>query len=154
MKITPKSEAQIIEESLVPVGLYDFEVVEAADTTSSNGNEMIVLIHHIYSEAGKKYSIKDYLLESFAFKLRHACDACGILNIYESGNLIADDFLGKTGKLEIKHGPDSRDKAVTQASVKDYVKRSSALYGGAAPVGYVKPQAAKEIDPFDDEIPF
>lgn len=148
MKFTPKSEKELAEDNLLPLGTYDFEIVDAEEKTSKAGNDMIVIKHHIFDSNGNPRIIFDYLMEQLAYKLRHAADACGLLDHYESGALEASDFKGKTGKLKLtiqkSKDPQYADKNV----VADYVKRE-ASNGKQPPAGMLG-----EGKPLDDEIPF
>jgi hypothetical protein len=141
MKFTPKTEEELNALTLVPEGIYDFEIIAAHDAISKSGNEMIQLSIHFYDKDGKLKSIDDYLLEALAYKLRHAAEACGLIEKYKKGELDAEDFIGKTGKFKLgiskgKANPLGgfyRDKN----DVKDYIVGSK-----SSPVA------------LDDEIPF
>ena len=153
MKVTPKTEAQLIEESLMPDGVYDFEIVSAVDTKSKAGNDVIKIGLNVFDHEGKPRGMNDYIVDSMEFKIRHAADACKILDKYEAGELLGEDFAGKTGKLRIGKQPDSRDGTLRNV-VKDYIKRSDAAYGIDAPTGYTKPAKSAPTPAIDDEIPF
>lgn len=144
MKFAPKSEKEIAEENLIKPGFYDFEVVDATEKTSKSGNEMIELKLNVFDGDSPRIVI-DYLLESMAFKLRHAADACGLLPNYEAGSLLADDFKGKSGKLKIKIDKDKSGQYADKNGVGDYVKREAT----AIPDG--RPVAPADLD---DSIPF
>ncbi len=142
MKFTPKTEEEINTFKLVPEGVYDFEIISAFDTSSKAGNDMIKLMIHFYDNEGNLKSIDDYLLEAIAYKLRHAAETCGLLKKYESGELEADDFVGKTGKFKIvvskgSAKPDGGNYP-DKNNVKDYIVATK----GAAPTAV------------DDGIPF
>lgn len=159
MRITPKTEEQIKEESNVnwPAGEYEFEVVPDAtlgqnmvytkDDTSAKGNDMIVLVLRVYNAKGQSRIIIDYLLEAMAFKLRHACEACGLLAKYQGGELHAHDFVGKTGKLKLKIQP-AKGEYKEKNVVDDYIVSANA-HTVAKGNGF-QPQA----EALDDEIPF
>lgn len=167
MKIQPKTEEQISEEGLWPAGEYGFEVLdnvvfgtklfETKDAVSkikpdgTGGNDMIQLVLKIYNQEGQFITLLDYLLESVAYKLRHACAACGIIEKYNSGEFSADDFKGKTGFLKLKIDPAKGDYQAKN-SVADYVKELS----DAAPSegSQNKPAPKKANDFIDDSIPF
>lgn len=119
MQFTPKTEAEIQEEGLLPAGTYDFQVTEAEDTISKKGSEMIALKLKVFDSNGGHRIIRDWLLEAMAFKLRHFCEATGLLKQYESGNLDALSMDGATGKVEIIVKDDPTYGK--QNSVKDYV---------------------------------
>lgn len=141
MKFAAKSEKEIQEENLLQPGIYDFEVTGAEDKTSKAGNDMIQLNIKVFGEGGRSVLVTDYLMEKLAFKLRHACDACGLLKQYESGELNSDMFYGKAGKVKLKIDQDKEGKYADKNAVQDYVKKESGV------------ATAKEVED-SDSIPF
>lgn len=121
MRFTAKSEKEVQEEGLLPKGNYSFEISDAKDEVSKSGNEMIKLILNVYDENGNSRLIFDYLLESIAYKLRHAAEACGLLEKYESELLIAEDFKGKTGIVSVGIQKDKTGNYPDKNTIKDYV---------------------------------
>lgn len=150
MQFQPKTEKQIAEENLRPAGVYSFEIVDAIDTVSKKNNEMIKLSLRLYSQGGDDCGIlSDYLLESIAYKLRHAAIACGLQENYESGALTAADFIGKTGELKLGIKKDKTGQYPDQNSIADYVvKKDEAANQDGPPPGH--PASAS----IDDGIPF
>ncbi len=145
MKVQPKTEAEITAANLIPAGEYMFEVIEATEKTSKNGNDMIALKLSVHADDYAR-GVFDYLvdIESMAYKIRHFADATGLLPQYEAGQLSADDMIGVTGKCKIAQQPE-KDGYPAKNVVKDYVKRPA---GAAA----VKKSATAEVA--DDDIPF
>lgn len=152
MKFTPKTEKEIAEENLLPAGEYGFEVVDAIPKLSKSGNEMIELKLQIFdSNADSKGMISDYLLEKLAYKLRHAAEAMGALDKYESGVLHHDDFIGKTGTVKIVIRKDKTGEYADQNSVADYIVTKSPQVNVSAP----KPVSQGSIAAMlNDDIPF
>lgn len=153
MKYTPKSEDTLekekqdaINSSLYENGEYDFEVLDTSDKASSSGADMITLKLNVFDNEGRGKIIFDYLTESMGWKLRHAADACGLLNEYEQGNLAAHDFASRTGKVKIKTQKGNKDYPNPKNVVEDYVKRGEQ----AMPVVAMSPSTALN----NDEIPF
>lgn len=146
MQFTPKTEKEIAEENLWPVGEYGFEITEAYDKVSNSGNEMIELKLKVFNAEGGFKFIRDYLLESLSYKLRHAATACGAIGKYESGQLVAGDFVGATGFVKLGIDKDKTGKYPDKNAVKDYVTQEDASQ--APPPGH--PAAAS----FEDEIQF
>lgn len=153
MQFTPKTEKEIAEEGLIQPGTYDFEVMFATDDISGKGNEMIILGLNVFDDSGRARSIKDYLLESMAYKLRHAADACDLISQYESGNLVASDFVGKTGKLKIVIQKDKAGQYPDKNSVQDYIKRENLVDAHTKAKGDSF-QSELGHPAFDDSIPF
>lgn len=127
MKFTPKTEKQIQEENLRPAGTYSFEIVKAEDKISSKQNEMIELTLKVFDNDGNSFLVNDYLLESMAFKLRHAADACGLIDRYEMGTLQAIDFDGKTGQVKIKISKDKNGVYADKNTVGDYITEKNVV---------------------------
>lgn len=142
MNFTPKTEEQINEEGLLPKGTYDFEVLEAKDTTSKNGNEMIWLKLGVFDANGNSRHVYDYLLEALAYKLRHAAVTCGLEEQYNEGSLNAGHFLNRSGrcKIDIEKGGEYPSKNV----VRDYDTEGKVQNGAVAP----------QEPALNDEIPF
>jgi hypothetical protein len=143
MAYTPKSEAQLADEGLTPEGIYDYEIVEAEEKLSKAGNDMYVLKLYIFDQNGIRRPLTDYIALGSNFgerKLRHAADASGILDIYESGDLCADSFIGKCGKVVITKQDGTVEYPNPKNVVKDYVKREG--------------QPAKKAVDLKDHIPF
>jgi hypothetical protein len=147
MKFQPKSADDIKRESLIEPGEYDFEVLSAEDKVSKSGNEMIAVKLAVYVD-GKARHAKDWLMEKMAFKLRHFCEATGLLAKYEAGDFTAADCQGRAGKVRIviQDNPEFGPQNV----VKDYVVAKQ-LETAMTPV--VKPMSAAE-KAHEDSIPF
>jgi hypothetical protein len=119
MQFTPKTEKQLAEESLLPAGVYDFEVLKAEDAVSkSSGKDMIKLSLRIFHGASER-RVTDYLMESMAFKLRHFCQTCGLMDKYDAGTFSAADCEGRAGKVKLKQ--EIQEGYQPKNSVADYV---------------------------------
>lgn len=151
MRFTAKTDKEIAEERLLPEGIYGFEISMGEDTTSKKGNEMIKLTVRLFKDDGKFILVDDYLLESMMFKLKHACDACGLSDKYQSGELVAADFVGKTGNLKLKIQKDTTGNYPDRNSIADYLVPED----GAT---FTPPKDALDTvldkDDLEDEIPF
>lgn len=140
MKFTPKSDKEIAEENLLPKGEYDYEVIEAADKTSSKGNEMIELkLRFFHGESGTRV-FKDYLLEQMAGKLKHFCVSHNLQQKYDAGTLRADDCLGLSGRATVGIKKDKTGQYSDANTVFDYV------------VAKGSPTAGQSIT--DEDVPF
>jgi len=164
MRFQPKTEDELKTENLWKAGEYGFEVVQEVtlgtntmttrDAISkvkedgSGGNEMIQLVLKVFNDEGHSIYLMDYLLESAGKKLRNAAIACGLLSKYETGELCADDFVGKTGniKLKIQSGKEKKDEPGEK-----YPDRN-AVAGYLAGFNGMKAQAPANTT--SDEIPF
>ena len=88
LRITPKSPEEIASMQVFPRGTYPFEVIEGEDKISQAGRPMIELKIKVTGTKGATRHIRDYLLEQWPIKLRHAAEACGLLDQYEAGELV------------------------------------------------------------------
>lgn len=152
MSYTPKSEEALAKEGLLAPGTYDFEVLETSDKPSKKGNEMITLKLRVFDTDGNSRHIFDYIAFGSAFgerKFRHAANACGLMEVYNSGKLVAGDFLNTMGRLELKQQDGTPDYPMPKNVVSDYIGRDE--------VEIARQQAkAKPITKPDlgDDIPF
>ena len=149
MRFVPKTEAEC--SNLLPEGVYAFEILEAEDTQSKAGNDMLKLKLGVDDGNGSQHGVMDYLVEAVAYKLRHLADATGLLKQYEQGEMKADLLVGRAGQCKLAIAP-AKDGYDAKNVVKDYVKR------GAKEV--IEPKAVpvkgntRARDDMDDEIPF
>lgn len=157
MKVTPRTEAEVAQSSrpVWPAGEYDFEIVKATDKTSKSGNEMIETVLKVFNAEGEFILVFDYLmdLESMAFKIKHCCEAIGISQKYEAGEVVADDLVTGTGRLKLKIDKSKDEKYGDKNAVVDYLVQTGAdaadpEFGGGK---RKKADRAKELD---DTIPF
>jgi len=140
MKFSPKSEKEIAEANLIPVGTYPFEVMEADSKLSKAGNEMIELQLRIFMPDGRERSVMDWLMEKVAYKLFHFCTYSGLAVEYGNGTLKSTDCVGKTGYCTIAIQEDKTGQYQPRNSVKDYVRPVTNAPGAMAP----KPAAPSE----------
>lgn len=146
MRFNPLSEDELASQSLLEPGIYPFEVMAASEEISKAGNEMIKIKINVFGPNGKQIHIYDYLIEKLQFKLRHFCEATGLLAKYESGKLSELDCEGKSGMVKIKIDA-ANGQYLAKNAVHDYVK----------PVNPepVKPEPRNiPKDEFDDDVPF
>lgn len=154
MTYIPKTEETLAKEGLLPEGIYDFEVIETSDQPSKKGNDMFTLKLYVFDNDGSQRFIFDYIALGNNFgerKLRHAADACGLMDTYNSGKLTDRDFLNKCGKILLKQQNGTADFPMPKNIVSDYLSRDDS--GGAAHDAPAKPiKPAGEI--INDDIPF
>ncbi len=145
MDINPKTEKEIQEMSLAPANEYDFDVLNAEDSLSKSGNQMIKITIGLYVAGKVKNRVFDYLLTAMEAKLRHFCDTTGLLSRYESGQLEAADCIGRSGRARISIDPEKGSYPAKNV-VKDYVCRA------AKPLGSTQRMEPEPVDA--SEIPF
>jgi len=100
MQFTPRTEKELAESRLMKKGVYDFEILDARETTSNAGNTMIELKVKVMNGNGGRV-LADYLLAKTPEKLLHCASACGLADKYDTGELADSDFRGKRGKLKL-----------------------------------------------------
>lgn len=154
MKFTPKTEAEIQLEGLLPKGEYPFEVVSAKEKTSKKGNEMIEVKLEIFAEDGSSRFLFDYLMEKMAFKLRHFCASTKLIASYEAGTLKASDIQGKAGVCKVGVKEDPTGEFLPKNEIKDYVFEAAGVQQDAPEPkrDAKKPAVVNELE--NDDIPF
>jgi hypothetical protein len=128
MNFDPKSAEEIASMQVFPKGAYQFEVIEGCDKVSQAGNPMLELKLKVSDAKGASRFVTDYLLEKVPIKLRHAAEACSLLQQYEAGELSGKDFVGKTGKLTLTIEKDKNKKFPDKNAVADYVVKRARVY--------------------------
>jgi hypothetical protein len=153
MRFAPKTDEEIATDNLLAAGEYDFEVRGAVDDVSKKGNDMIKLTLAVFDDAGSFRTITDYLLESLAYKLKHACEAVGLSAAYEAGEVEALDFVGKSGRCKVKVDP-AKDGYPAKNSIADYIGVKQVAKPASRPPAARQPVGAGVGPDLDDEIPF
>lgn len=150
MTVTPKTEKEIAELTLLPKGTYPFDIVKAEEKTSKKGNEMIALNLKIYHGEQTRF-VNDYLMDTEfgAGKLRHCAKVCGLLDDYESGALNAPDMEGRSGFVKLGIEKDKTGKFSDKNTVLDYLSDPQ-VYDRKS--SHARKASAAEAD--GDNIPF
>jgi len=120
---TPRSETEAVAVSrnaLMQSGLYPGEIREAVDKTSQRNREMIELDVAVIDTDGNERIFRDWLVDTprGAAKLRHACEAAGVIERYEAGEIVASDFPGKRCRVRI--GIDKKRGYADRNFIEDY----------------------------------
>lgn len=152
MRFTPMSEQQCQEVNVLPAGVYDFEVVEAEDTTSKKGNAMITLSLRVFNPNGGSVMVRDWLVatDGMMYKVRHFCYAVGLDAAYEAGTLQAALCVGRSGKASIKVR-DRTDDYPASNTVSDYEVADTQPAGQASAPS---PTNGAHCAITEDDIPF
>ena len=154
MKFQPKSEKEVAEAGLLPIGEYPFEVIAAEDKASKAGNDMVELTVKVYDIDGVGHSIFDYLVDTdkSAYKTRHFAETTGLMPNYETGNLPAGIMIGKSGYCKVVIRKDKTGEYPDRNGIADYIKPKNATAATPAPraAAPLRPQTAIQ----DDDIPF
>lgn len=132
----PKKHKQPLD-----AGVYPFTIVEAKDAISKSGNDMIV----IDLELPQQTVIKDYIVANAAWKLKQLCECVGAADLFDSGEITAEQLVGYQGHVAIEIQVDESGKYWPKNSVKKY------LAEGERPA---KKQAPKAATFEDEDLPF
>lgn len=128
MNFRPDSEDAVQEKrgggfEPLPAGAYWFEVRECTEGKSkSSGNDQFALTLTICDSGESAAVVFDYLpfTEKMKWKFRHAMYAVGMGAEYESGEVEAMDFVGKSGKVLLKIRP-ANGQYPAKNEVEDYI---------------------------------
>lgn len=122
MKFKPKSEKELAEANLWPKGEYAYEILEAEEAKDKNENDMLKLKVKVFKDSGASQNLFDYVSGAWMeFKLRHLCEASGLLAEYEAGEIEAYNFVGKTGKCKVGVKVDKTGQYPDSNSIMDYI---------------------------------
>lgn len=153
MKFTPQSASEDkgrepFVKKLLPDGDYDFEVLDAVEKQDANGRDYISLKLGVWNSSGKQEWVFNNLssADSMQWKLRHFCEAVGIVKDYETGNINAQNLIKLCGKFKVYTRKDKAGQHPDRNDVKDYIPRAVEL-----PAQGIK-QEKPPVD--DDDMPF
>jgi hypothetical protein len=110
---------------LPKAGWYDGDIEDALETTSQNNNEMFKCTVSFVDQAGEKWTLTTYLLDTPKTGLifRHACAARGVLAKFEAGSVDQSDL---PGPVRIKIGIEKRRGWPDRLIIEDYAAPASA----------------------------
>ncbi len=141
LQFEPKKEEEL--NTLLAIGIGDYEVIKSTAKISHIGNAMIELVLKVWDSQGNQGNIFDYLILNghnlSLRKIRHFCYSAGLESTYEEGKLNASQCLGKVGKLQIGIQKDKEEKYPDKNSVQDYI--------------YIA-KNDKNDAPLNDDVPF
>lgn len=122
MKVdNPMSREDVLKGDIIEDGIYPFEVLEANDTVSSTGNEMIKLKLKVYMPDNSYRIVFDNLMNAMKFKMGQFCYMANIGDKYESGDFEASDCLNVSGECHIYSQKSDNPKFDGQPAVKEYI---------------------------------
>ena len=107
------------------------------------------------SDTGRSKELKDYIVDAVAYKVKHACDACGLIDDYNSGHVDPQKMVSVN--LEVKLGieQDKTGAYPDKNKIIDYRAASKSQPVASKPTGVPvqqQRQAAKAAP--DSDIPF
>jgi hypothetical protein len=101
MKISsPKSPQEIAEQLLVEKGIYPGRVANARETRSQSDRDMLVVTIALMTSSG---TVIDRITEARGNgqRLGSFCEALGLLEAYEAGELHAADCIGRAARCVV-----------------------------------------------------
>ena len=150
MRFNPMTEAELQVASLLPEGIYKYQVVKSEDKISKSGNEYIALTLKVWDSDGREHVV--FTNMSLMKLLKHFCDVNNIQDQYLSGNLPADSFMNKcSGMVVLDIEPEKPDGKGGMYRAKNIVKD----YVAEPHKSMLNPIKQEIKDEFQDsELPF
>lgn len=157
---------ELAKPALLAEGEYNFEIIKVTDeahdkdgnmtplVSGNGGNPMMIVDLKIWDENGEIFNVRDWLVltTKWMFKIRHLCEACNLLDVWESGQLHASNLVGRAGRVKITT---QKGKEIPKEKRKDGGKTH---YDDSNSVqDYIKPRAKQKETKttegfFDDDI--
>ena len=140
------------EYALLANGEYECEIVDAEETVSKAGNDMIKLVLCIYGNDGEEVRVYDYIVNpNTIYKLKSICRCCGI----EFDGILDEQLLiGRRMRVLTKIEPERTVEGKTYSERNSIVKYVSGL--GKKPTDIDPPVVPddKDVKPLPDDVPF
>ena len=116
---TEAAAAEASRRTLLAPGWIDAVIREAMERPSARGNDMIELVVAVPDGRGGERLFKDYLTSTplGALRQRHASEAVGTLDRYNSGEISASDF---PGPVRVKIGVEKKRGYAPRNIIEDY----------------------------------
>ncbi len=155
MRFIPLSEDELQVSSLVPEGIYAYQVVKSEDAISKAGNEYIKLMLKIWDHDGKENLVFTNL--ALIKLLKHFCDLNGMQAEYDSGNIPPSLCSGKSGgrvQIGIEEAKPRNDGTGAMYPAKNIVKDYIAAQQGSMSAPLAMKPLPDVKDDFSDSIPF
>ena len=140
------------EYALLANGEYECEIVDAEETVSKAGNDMLKLVICIYGNDGEQVRVYDYIVSpSTIYKLKSICRCC---EIEFDGILDEQLLIGRRMRVLTKIEPERTVEGKTYAERNSIVKYVSGL--GKKPTDIDPPVVPddKDVKPLPDDVPF
>lgn len=134
---------------LLPLGIYNCEIVDAVESVSKSNNEMIIVTLEALDEGGGSHKVKVYLLTMLKKRVKDFCECFGLKKQYENKIISSSDCVGKRGNCEIDiEQPRQKDGGGFWPQKNIVTEFISVPSDDSSGMGL-----RKNID-FDDEVPF
>ena len=155
MRFTPLTEAEALqqESGLWPDDFYDFEVAEATEEVSRNGNEMLHLKVWIFNKDGGRKMLHDYLVATAPWKIQQFAASCGLERAAETGTLMEGECVGRTGMCEV--GIEKSDQYGDKNKIRKWLRQAKKSKPAPAAVRPADNRVKRPAgDDLNDDIPF
>jgi hypothetical protein len=119
MRFNPEAKANT---DLLPNGEYEFVVVAANESTSSNDNDMLVLKLKVGANGSSKI-ITDYVVSKNVKKVKKLAQACGLGDLVSTGELLPENFIGRSGRVRLVVEKSRNQNWPDRNVVENYVTR-------------------------------
>jgi|GEM_PF-3281763 hypothetical protein len=133
---------------IIPAGSYMATILAAEEKVSKTGNPMIELKFKLYMDDGTERTMKDWIVQTMAWKLGKVADAIGKTDAFASGEFNRKDYIGCNLEVKIEHKPDKRDGGV-RAQITGFAPLAGTINTRVQPIS-----ASKDATVKDDDIPF
>jgi len=122
MKFNPKDA----DQKLIPDGDYDAVIVNAEETKSQAGNDMLKLTVRVYAKGEESLVFDRIVFPSFTWKLKTIAQALGMMPAFESGSLETRELIERNIKVSVKTRKDETGKYGDQNVIARYLRDASA----------------------------
>lgn len=134
MRVTPKTDEEL--SNVWNAGWYPATIENAVEATSSKGAEMLVVTVRSYdNDSGRSKEIKDYIVDAVAYKVKHICEACGVLSDYERGVVDPQKLVSVNVEVKLGISQDKTGQFPDKNQITDYREASKAQPVSSKPVG-------------------
>lgn len=120
------NEEEIKALNIMQPGKYNFEVIKAKEKLSKSGNPRLELQLQVWDSHGKIHIVFDSFTDhpKMMYKIKHFCEATGLINKYSSNCLEEIDCEGKRGVADIiiqKGQPKDGGFYPDRNAIRDYI---------------------------------
>jgi hypothetical protein len=117
-------EELMAQRKLLTDGIYQFQSINSEyGYSKTSGNPMITLTLKLWDSSAKEYTVKDYLVASLVYKIKHFWESVGKPEKYNGLNDY-HEFNHQSGIVEIKLEKDKNSNSGKEyPRVVDYIKR-------------------------------
>jgi len=122
LKFTPKTEAELELEGLLPDNTYEAEVLKCEEKTDKKGRDMLAIKLNVIGNEGQNRHIYDNISPhwgGFAVKFREFFESMGQLPMYESGAIEPELLVGQY--VTVITGTEKQDDYPAKNVIKAYV---------------------------------